>query len=155
MGFESDPFFSICIAVEVVLWIVFGLLTSCLICGLRRRRCCSTKSQPDRDTARADENETFQQQQPQQPPSKCRWTRLTTAVVCSIAGYVSMVIFLVVLIPQLMPYGLYFPDVCDGDWCQQIPGARNLFVQTKTGNNISLRLFPAHESGKYYSKGLR
>ena len=161
--FGSDPFFHICIVVEVVLWIFFGLLASCLFCGLRRMR-CSTTSQPDRDAGQPDKNDRFLQQQKQDQhhrrPSdvkvkRCRWTRLTTAVLGYIAGYVSMVVFLAVLIPLLMPYGLYLPDKCDGDWCRNIPGAQNLFVRTKTGNNISLRLFPAHKSGKYFSEGLR
>jgi len=80
---------------------------------------------------------------------------LVPFVICVVVGFISMVIVLVTVIPFLMPNALFIPDSCnDADWCQSIPGAENLFVTTASGNNVSLRLFPAKTGGKYYLKRL-
>ena len=174
---SRDPFFRICILVEVIVWTLLALVACCCVCVSRRicrRGVARGKYSPS--MMKADVSEMKRKDSSSKANdiqsagvveldfapssssarSTCLKTLCCTLAIAIVVGFALMVALLAIFIPVLMPNALYMPVDCEGDqFCPRVPGTDNFFVMTESGNNVSIRLFPAHPSGKYFAKRSR
>jgi len=169
---DRDPFFRICILVEVIGWTVVALIASCCLC-VARRICRRGKYSPSSTTTTSTNvNEVQQRDTPfgghdthtagvadtefapsSSSRSACLLRFFASLAIAVLVGFTLMVALVAIFIPFVMPNMLYMPVDCEGDmFCSRVPGTENFFVTTESGNNVSIRLFPANPSGKYYQK---
>ena len=170
-----DPFFRICILAEATAWLILTLVIYCCVCALRRSRCLRGRraqkyapsflgDQELRDRGSVSKSVNSDSLEPEVASltrKTCRGRCIACTCACGTSlfvGFFVMVALLAVTIPFIMPNMLYIPVTCEdapSAPCLYVPGAKNHFVSTSSGNNVSVRLFPALSTGKYYSKRFR
>ena len=169
---SRDPFFRICILVEVIVWTLLALVASCCVCvsrrvcrrGVARGKYSPTATKTDVSEMKRKDSSSkagvveldFAPSSSSSARSTCLKTLCCTLTIAIVVGFALMVALLAIFIPVIMPNALYMPVDCEGDqFCPRVPGTENFFVITESGNNVSIRLFPAHPSGKYFHKRFR